>query len=218
VKISQKEQFGFLKGRQIHQAIGISQEGLHSIHTQKQKAITYKVDLSKSFDKVSWLYIRLLLIHLGFNHPFVTWTMNCISSTSFSLLINGSATKFFRVERGLHQGCPLSPLLFLMVEECLSRIIHSEATSTKIKGIKINSSFSLTHLLFVDDILLFCEGNISYISTLKEILHTFCISTGMQINMEKSSLISWGLSYLECQHTYRTLGTHVSKNLDGLNI
>jgi hypothetical protein len=51
-----EEQFGFLQGRQIHQEIGISQEGLHSIHTQKQRAITYKVDLSKAFDKVSWLY------------------------------------------------------------------------------------------------------------------------------------------------------------------
>jgi hypothetical protein len=89
------------------------------------------------------------------------------------------------------------------VVECLSRIIHSEATTTKIKGIRININFSLTHLLFVDDILIFCEGNISYISTLKEILNTFFLAMGMKINKEKSSLFSWGLSYFECQHISR---------------
>jgi hypothetical protein len=104
-----QEQFGFLKGRQIHEAIGLAQEGLHSIHTKRQKAVSLKVDLSKAFDNVSWLYLRLLLIHLGFFHSFVTWVLNCISTTSFAVLINGSASTFFKPERGLHQGCLLSP-------------------------------------------------------------------------------------------------------------
>jgi hypothetical protein len=65
------EQFGFLRGRQIHQAIGIAQEGLHSIHSGRQKVVIYKVDLAKAFDRVSWLYFKLLLIHLGFSHSFV---------------------------------------------------------------------------------------------------------------------------------------------------
>jgi hypothetical protein len=102
------------------------------------------------------------------------------------------------------------------VVECLNTIIHNEATSAKIKGIKINSCFSLTHLLFLDNILLFCEGNISYTSTLKDILHTFCITIGMQINMDKSSLISWRLSEAECQHTYRNMDTSVLKNMGDL--
>jgi hypothetical protein len=87
---------------------------------------------------------------------------------------------------------PLSPLLFLLVVESLNRIIHKESSSANLKGIKININFSLTHLLFVDDILIFCEGNISYITLLKVILQTFCIATGMQINMEKSSLYTSG--------------------------
>jgi hypothetical protein len=193
-----EEKFRFLQGRQIHQEIDIAQEGLHSIHTQKKRAITYKVDLSKAFDRVNWLYIRLLLIHLGFEHSFVTWVMNCISSTSFSLLINGSTTSFFRVECGLFDRDALYPhYLFLLVVESLSRLIHNEVNSTNLKGIKISLNFSLTHLLFVDDILIFCEGNISYISSLKEILQTFYLATCMQINMEKSSLYSWGMSEIE---------------------
>jgi hypothetical protein len=105
-----KEQFGFLDGRQIHEAIGVAQEGLHSMKTKKLKGVVVKIDLSKAYDRVNWLFIRLLLTHLGFKVPFINWVMGCISSTSFAVLINGLASPFFHVERGLRQGFPLSPL------------------------------------------------------------------------------------------------------------
>jgi hypothetical protein len=104
------EQFGFLEGRQIHEAIGVAQEGLHNIKLKKLKAVVIKIDLSKAFDRVNWLYIRMLLIHLGFRLVFVNWIMACLNSVSFSILLNGSATAFFQAERGIRQGCPLSPL------------------------------------------------------------------------------------------------------------
>jgi hypothetical protein len=89
------EQFGFLEGRHIHEAVGMAQEGLHTIKVKKLKAMVVKVDLSKAYDGVSYLYLRLMLIHLGFNPQFVyvTWVMNCVTSVSFSILINGAARK-----------------------------------------------------------------------------------------------------------------------------
>jgi hypothetical protein len=108
------EQFGFFNKWQIHDAIGLAHEGLHSIHTRNHKVVVFKVDHSKDFDRVSWLYIRLLLIHLGFYHQFVSWVMNCISSSSFAILLNGATNPFFHAGRGLRQGCPLSPLIFLV--------------------------------------------------------------------------------------------------------
>jgi hypothetical protein len=120
------EQFGFLEGRQIHEAIGVAQEALHNIKTRKLKSVVLKIDLSKAYDRVSWLYLRLLLTHLGFTVPFIRWIMCCITTVTFSVLINGSATDFFRSERGLRQGCPLSPLLFLLVVEGLSRALAAE--------------------------------------------------------------------------------------------
>jgi len=70
------EQFRFLQGLRIHKAIGLAQEIMHSIPTSNHKSITLKVDLSKAFDRVIWLYLKLILIHLVFYHSFITWVMN----------------------------------------------------------------------------------------------------------------------------------------------
>jgi hypothetical protein len=182
------EQFGFLKGRQIHEAIGVAQEGLHNMKTKKLKGAAIKIDLSKAFDRVNWLYIHMLLIHLGFDVAFTNWIMACLTSVSFSLLINGSVTSFFRAERGLRQGCPLSPLLFLLVAECLSRYLHEEKATGSFRGIKITHGFYISHLLFVDDILIFCDGSRQDIGKLCDGLLLFKHATGMEINKQKSSI------------------------------
>src|SRR5713101_6210886 len=94
--------------------------------TRKIKGEILKIDLSKAYDKVSWLYIHMLLIHLGFEIAFFRWIMSCITTVSFSVLINGAVTPFFHAERGLRQGFPLSPLLFLLVTEGLSLLLKKE--------------------------------------------------------------------------------------------
>jgi len=102
-----KEQFGFLEGRQIHEAIIVAHERIHSIKTKNMKGEVLKIDLSKAYNQVNWLYIRLLLTHLGFGIDFIQWVMCCITSASFVVMINGYASPIFKVERGLRQGCPL---------------------------------------------------------------------------------------------------------------
>lgn len=129
-----KEQFGFLEGRQIHEAIGVAQEGLHSIKTNDKWGVVIKIDLSKAYDKVSWLYICLLLTHLGFNLDFIRWVMSYITTVSFAVLINGAASSFFHMERGLRQGFPLSPLLFLLVAEGLSHFLKRPSRRVISKG------------------------------------------------------------------------------------
>ena len=90
----------------------MAQEGLLSIKTKHLRGSVLKIDLSKAYDRVNWLHIRLLLTHLGFHIDFIRWVMSCMTSVSFAILINGAASPFFHAERGLRQGCPLSPLLF----------------------------------------------------------------------------------------------------------
>lgn len=118
-----QEQFAFLDHRHIQDAIGTAQEALHSIKYKKLKGISLKIDLSKAFDKVNWLFLKMILLHLGFPPVIISWIMGCISSISFAILINGSATSSFNIDRGIKQGYPLSPLIFLLVMEGLSRLI-----------------------------------------------------------------------------------------------
>eukprot|EP00253_Pinus_taeda_P025127 PITA_25127 len=152
------EQFGFLDGRQIHEAIGVTQETIHSIRQAKKKGVVLKLDLSKAYDTISWSFLRLLLTHLGF-------------------------------KRGLRQGCPLSPLLFLLTAEGLSRLITKARRAGLITGLEVAVNIFITHLLFVDDILLFTSGNINELKELKDILDIFLKATGLQINPRKSHFI-----------------------------
>lgn len=102
----------------------------------------------------------MILTHLGFPLVFIRWIMLCITSISLGILINGSISHSFQAEKGIRQGCPLSPLLFLIVMEGLSRLIASEKRVGRLKHIKITKQCSVSHLLFVDDILIFLDGGI----------------------------------------------------------
>ena len=208
-----KEQFGFLEGRQIHEAIGVAQEGLHSIKTKHLQGVVLKIDLSKAYDRVNWLYIRLLLTHLGFHINIIRWVMCCITMVSFAILINGVASPFFHVERGLRQGCPLSPLLFLLVAEVLSRFIKKAKADGDFKGINISPSLAITHLLFVDDILIFCDSSHRGLQTLVEGMDLFWRAIGMLINDDKLT-INWANFLNEAIRNLETLFRFQCRDLD----
>ena len=123
------------------------------------KGVVVKIDLSKAYDRVNWLYIHLLQTHLGFHIDFIRWIMSCITTVSFVILINGVASHFFHAERGLRQGFPLSPLLFLLVAEGLSKFPKKAHSDGDFRGIYVSQALAITHLLFVDDILIFCDGS-----------------------------------------------------------
>jgi hypothetical protein len=122
-KIISAEKFGFLEGRFIHEAMGSTQGALHTIRQKKQATMVMKIDLSKAYDRACWLYLRSLLIHIKLNRQVVDWVMGCVITVSFVILINGADSPFFKPTRGLRQGCPLSPYLFLLVVEGLSKTI-----------------------------------------------------------------------------------------------
>lgn len=207
------QQFAFLEHHQIHEAIGSAQEAFQTIWTRHHKAIILKIDVAKAFDRVSWLYIKMLLIHLGFPIHFITWIMACITTPTFSVLINGSASQFFHSKRGLKQGCPLSPLLFLIVMDGLSRLIASAKRDGDLCGLKISDDCFLTHLLFVDDVMIFLDGNIRGSRTFSKILTLFSSATGMLANHSKSSIILTRTSIQE-SHFAQQLFTFCISPLD----
>jgi len=189
-RIISPEQFGFLKNRQIFDAVGAAQEGIHSIKDKKIRATLLKIDLHKAYDRVDWGYLRLLLLHLGMDYKNVEWIMACVTSVNFAVLINGSPTGFFSSSRGLRQGCPLSPLLFLLIIDGLSRSISIAKDRGDIKGVCISHNLSITHLLFVDDVLLFGNHCAREWKWYYKIIDEFCGATGMKINFDKSVFYS----------------------------
>eukprot|EP00253_Pinus_taeda_P029778 PITA_29778 len=158
-----------------------------------------KIDLSKSFDRVNWFYLRLLLTHIGFPFIFIKWIMSYITDVPYSVLINGSASPLFHVERGLRQGCPLSSLFFLLVMESISIFVHEEHRNGRLKGIKVTNFVFLTHFFFMDDVLIFLSGSLGDLTTLHQVMGVFQKATKMVLNESKSTLFALRCAQNELQ-------------------
>ncbi|GJT51140.1 RNA-directed DNA polymerase, eukaryota, reverse transcriptase zinc-binding domain protein [Tanacetum coccineum] len=126
-----------------------------------------KIDLQKAYDTISWNFLKEVLQLVGFHKSIVNWIMTCITTTSFSICINGEIKGFFKGGNGLRQGDPISPYLFTLVMEVFNMIM--------IKNIKEASQFryhygcnklNLTHLCFVDDLIVLCNGDVESLKVL----------------------------------------------------
>lgn len=191
------EQFGFLEDHQIHDDVGITQELLHSIKCKKLKAILLKIDLEKAYDRVSWDFLRIILIQIGVPASAIQWIMACVTSMSIAVLVNGAPTSFFSCSRELRQGCPMSPLLFLLVIDGLSKLINLAQREGKIKGLKISNDLFISRAMFVDDVLLAGIDSLEDWRAYQGILDLFCKASGMKISLRKSCFYE---NYVDEEH------------------
>jgi hypothetical protein len=181
------EKLGFLKGRQILDAIGTTQECLHNIKMKKLKALVLKLDLKKAYDCINWDFLRMILIQTGFGLLITNWIMSCVISASYAVLINGETTSFFQSGRGLRQGCPLSPLLFILVMEGLSLLLKKGQVEGKLTGVKVSRLVKILHLFFMDDVLIMTRASLQEWKEIDDILKNFCRATGLAVNLSKST-------------------------------
>ena len=148
-----------------------------------------KLDMSKAFDRVEWGFISKVMEKLGFCNRWRDLVMQCITSVSYSVLINGVAHGNIHPSRGLRQGDPLSPSLFLLCAEGLSTLIHQAARKKLITGISITKGCpKVTHLLFADDSILFCKASLEECHLLRSILMEYEEASGQKVNTDKSSI------------------------------
>ena len=118
-----------------------------------------KLDMSKTYDKVEWGGLVQFIGRMGFHTKWIKIIMRCLSSITYSIQINGVPQGHITPTRGLRQGDPLSPYLFLLCAEGLSSLIKKAAMEDKIHGISIcRRGPQLSHLLFTDDSLMFCQA------------------------------------------------------------
>lgn len=118
-----------------------------------------KVDVRKAYDSVHWDFLSKLLSALNFPQKFVHWLLECVHSVSYSLVLNGEMLPLFAARRGLRQGDPVSPLLFLLVMKYLSRLLKQVAASPHFRFHPGCKSLRINCLAFADDILLFSKGH-----------------------------------------------------------
>lgn len=176
-----ESQSAFIQDRLIKDNRIIGHECIVAIknHRHINKDMTsLKIDLSKAYDRVEWPYLKEIMLRLGFDVSWVELIMRCISSASYSILINGEQKGNFLPSRGLRQGDPLSPYLFLLVVEGLSLLIK-EANRKGIRtGITCSNGPLISHLLFVDNSLVFCKSNKQELVSLKDLLKIYELASG----------------------------------------
>ncbi len=148
-----------------------------------------KLDMSKAYDRVEWAFLENIMLKLGFSASLVSKVMECVRTVSYSVLINGEPCGFFQPSRGLRQGDPISPYLFLLCAEGLQALLAKAARTKSIQGIAISRGGpKLTHLFFADDSVLFCRASLQECHAIQEVLRTYERASGQQINQEKTTL------------------------------
>jgi len=155
-----------------------------------------KLDLEKAYDHVNWDFLVYMLQRCGFGERWRDWIKFCISTVKFSILVNGTPFGFFQSSRGIRQGDPHSPLLFVVVMELLSWMLNASMLQGLLRGffvgIRDNEELVVNHLLFADDTLIFCGAQEEHVHNLKCTFLCFEAASGLRINLGKSEIVPIG--------------------------
>ena len=186
-----------MRDRQILDPVVITNECLDNRLKSGVPGLICKLDVEKAFDHVNWSFLLQMLERSGFPAKWRQWIFFCLSSVRFSILINGSPCGFFGSSKGLRQGDPLSPLLFVLVMEALGRMLDKTIHEGRMSGLSVGNlegrSMAVSHLLFVDDTLIFCEADLDQILIFHMILIWFEAVSDLKINLGKSELVPVGV-------------------------
>lgn len=167
----------------------IAQEIVHFMHKKKGKAghLMFKIDFEKAYDRVDWNFLKLTLNEFGFPNRIIELIMNCITSSSLTVKWTKEKLESFSPQRGLRQGDPLSPYLFVLCMEKLALLIQEKIDNRQWQPIKVSKHGpTISHLFFADDCPMFTRAKASQVRVVKEVLHTFCVASGMKVNLHKS--------------------------------
>ncbi|XP_057788467.1 uncharacterized protein LOC131005480 [Salvia miltiorrhiza] len=183
-------QFGFVAGHSIHEGILLASEGVNCMNRSlKGNNIALKVDIKKAFDTLDWQFVNVVLQAFGFPATFRNWIQIIFYSARISIMFKGTIHGFFSCGRGVRQGDPLSPLIFSLAEEVLSRLLLHAADNNFIAQMRMSRQLLFpSHLLYADDVLLFCRASKRSCVMINSILQLYASVSGQHCNIAKSTI------------------------------
>ncbi|XP_042973032.1 uncharacterized protein LOC122304830 [Carya illinoinensis] len=189
-RIIAPEQGAFIPGRSIFDNISLIQELVHSINKPIWGGnIILKLDIAKAYDSVDWNFLLHVMSHFGFSSQVCDLIKMCISNAHFSIVMNGVPKGFFKSGRGLRHGDPISPYLFIMVEEILSKLLKAKFEEKKI-GVFVQPRGTplISHLLYANDIVIFANGSKASARAIMRVLSTYEQWLSQNVSKGKSSI------------------------------
>uniref|UniRef100_A0A803QBY8 Reverse transcriptase domain-containing protein n=1 Tax=Cannabis sativa TaxID=3483 RepID=A0A803QBY8_CANSA len=180
-----------IKGRWIAEGSILAAEAFHTMKKIRGKKgyMAVKTDMHKAYDRIEWDFLHNVLIANGFSSKVCNLLMRCVTSVSFLVLLNGTPLKSFFPGRGLRQGDPLSPYLFILCSEVLSKLVCRAEANGEITGIKLGkNALPLSHISYADDALFFCKASPGKAKSLLSCLETYESWSGQRISEAKSGV------------------------------
>jgi hypothetical protein len=188
-------QSAFLKGRYLVDGVMVVNEIVDFAKKTGKECLILKVDFEKAYDSVDWTFLDYMLQRFGFNDTWRGWIRACIFGGSMSILVNGSPTEEFNIQRGLKQGDPLAPFLFLLVAEGLGGLMRRAVELNHFRGFRVGrGGMAISHLQYADDTLCIGEATVENLWALKAILRGFEMVSGLKVNFWKSSIMGVNIS------------------------
>lgn len=170
-------QSAFVLGHLITDNILVAYESLHTMHYRRMGKIgslAFKLDISKAYDRVEWNFLKGIMDRMGFLKIWIKRVMSCVTTPKFSVRINGKAYGSIKPSRGPRQGDPLSPYLFLLCAEGFSSLLAKAEADNRLHGVAIcKGAPNISHLLFVDDSLLFCRATQDEVKEVVDIMQLY---------------------------------------------
>ena len=147
---------------------------MDELKRKKKSGVIIKIDFEKRYDSVSWKFLYYMMTRMGFCDKWVYWIKACLESSFISILVNGNPTKEFKPTRGLRQGDPIAPFLFLIVVQGISGLENLAARKGLFSSLKVGAKRVEVNLLqFADDTLIMCDPSIQNIRVVKVMLRFF---------------------------------------------